>query len=185
MFRTATAAFCLMAASTFAASADDVTDTLESALKAYEEGDIKYALEELEYAKQLISAMKTDALSAFLPEAPDGWTREVNSDANAGLAFLGGGVGAEAEYRSDNDRFTISITADNPMVGAMAGMFSNAGVMGVKMERVGRQKFMNQDGELTGLIDNRILVQASGAAVEMMLPLLELIDYKALEDFGG
>ncbi len=75
------------------ARADEVSDTLESALSAYNEGDIQYALEELEFAKQLIMALKTDALSAFLPEAPNGWAREVNSEMNSSLAFMGGGTG--------------------------------------------------------------------------------------------
>ena len=165
--------------------ADEVSDTLESALNAYNDGDIKYALEELEYAKQLITAMKTDALSGFLPPAPEGWTREVNTEMNAGLAFMGGGVGAEAEYSSDSGRFSVTIMADNPMVGAFAGMLGNAAVMGAKLERVGRMKYMNQDGELSGLVDNRILIQAKGAPVEVMIPLLEQIDVRALADFGG
>jgi hypothetical protein len=179
----ATTALILITAT--AAGADEVTDTLESAMNAYKEGDIKYALEELDYAKQLIMAMKTDALSAFLPEAPDGWTREVNSEMNASLAFMGGGTGAEAEYSMGDQRFTITIMADNPMIAAFAGMIGNAGVMGAKLERVGRMKYMNQDGELSGLVDNRILIQAKGAPVEVMIPLLKQIDVKALEDFGG
>src|SRR6056297_2989270 len=79
-------------------AADEITDTLDSAKQAYEEGDVAYALEELEYAKQQMLALKTDALSAYLPPAPDGWSREMNTDMNAGLAMMGGGVGAEAEY---------------------------------------------------------------------------------------
>ncbi|WP_300512666.1 hypothetical protein [Aliiroseovarius sp.] len=171
--------------STIAARADEVSDTLESALAAYNEGDIQYALEELEYAKQLIAAMKTDALSAFLPAAPDGWTREVNSEMNAGLAFMGGGIGAEADYSRDGQTFSITIMADNPMIAAFAGMIGNAGMMGAKLERVGRMKYMNQDGELSGLVDNRILIQAKGAPVDVMIPVLKAIDVKALEDFGG
>ena len=64
-------------------------------------------------------------------------------------------------------------------------MLSNAAMLGMKLERVGREKFMNDDGELTGLIDNRILIQAEGAPIEVMIPVLEAIDFKALEDFGG
>ena len=74
--------------------------------------------------------------------------------------------------------------ANNPMVTAFGGMIGNAALLGVKLERVGREKFMNDEGELTGLIDNRILVQADGADVALMIELLETIDFKALEDFG-
>ncbi len=98
--------------------ADEISDTLQSALDAYEEGDAQYALEELDYARQLLLALKTDALVEFLPAAPDGWTREVNTEMNTGLAMMGGGTGAEATYEGDGQRVTITIMADNPMVGS-------------------------------------------------------------------
>ncbi len=165
-------------------AADEITDTLDSAKQAYEDGDVAYALEELEYARQQMLALKTDALSAYLPPAPDGWTREISSDMNAGLAMMGGGVGAEAEYSGDGQSFTIRLMADNPMVGAMAGMIGNAGLMGATIVRVGRQKYMRQDDQMSALIDHRILVQAEGAPQEIMLPFLEAIDYRALSGFG-
>lgn len=167
-----------------AVQADDVTDTLQSALDAYEEGDLQYALEELDYAKQLMLTMKTDALSGFLPEAPEGWTREVNSEINASLGMMGGGVGAEAEYTGDGDSFTVTILADNPMVGAMSAMIANAAAMGMKVERIGREKFAVQDDTVQGLIDSRILVKAEGGEVATMLKLLEEIDYRELGRFG-
>lgn len=166
------------------AAADEVSDTLKSALTAYEEGDVQYALEELEYAKQLMQSMKTADLAKFLPEAPDGWTREVSTEMNAGMAMFGGGAGAEATYSDGTEEFTITIMADNPMVGALSGMMTNAGLMGMKLERVGRQKYLNQDGELSGIVDGRILIQASGADPEVMKPLLSEIDHRGLEDFG-
>ncbi|WP_375173845.1 hypothetical protein [Pseudooceanicola sp.] len=167
-----------------AAQADEVTDTLQSALEAYEEGDLQYALEELDYAKQLMLTMKTDALSGFLPAAPDGWTREVNSEINASLGMMGGGVGAEAEYSGGGDSITLTILADNPMVGAMSAMIGNAAAMGMKVERIGREKFAVQDGTVQGLIDSRILVKAEGGDMDMMLKLLEEIDYRELGRFG-
>lgn len=178
-----TAAIFLTAA-TFA-RADEVSDTLQSAMDAYAEGDLQYALEELEFAKQLMLTQKTDALTVFLPDAPDGWTRELNTEINATLGMMGGGVGAEAEYSNDNDSFVLSIYADNPMVGAMGAMISNAAAMGMKVERVGREKFAVQDDTVQGLIDNRILVKAEGGDVAMMLSLLEQIDFRALGQFGN
>ena len=168
-----------------AASADEITDALTSAIEAYEEGDVKYALEELEYAKQLMAAMKADELVSFLPDPPEGWSREVSTEMGAGLAMMGGGTGAEAEYSKDGEEaFTITLMADNPMVGAMAGMLGNAAAIGARIERVGRQKMMVQDGEITGLVDSRILVQAKGGDPELMLGVLKTIDYRALADFG-
>lgn len=173
-----------LAISVSTAQADDITEALESAIQAYEDGDTQYALEELEFAKQLLQAMKTDELVQFLPDAPDGWSREVNTEMNAGLAFMGGGSGAEATYDGDGQSITITMMADNPMVAGMAGMIGNAGLMGAQVERLGRQKFMIMEGEISGLVDNRILIQASGGDVDDMLELLETMDFRALGKFG-
>jgi len=165
-------------------SADEITEALQSAIEAYEEGDTQYALEELDYAKQLLMAQKTDALVEFLPAAPEGWSREVNTEMNAGLAMMGGGTGAEATYEGEGQRITVTVMADNPMVSGMAGMISNAALLGAKIERLGREKFMVQDGEVNGLIDKRILVKAEGGEVETMLALLETMDFRGLKRFG-
>ena len=183
MFRATLYGLALLAL-TSPALADEVSDTLSSALQAYEDGDITYAIEELDYAKQLLQAMKTDVLSTLLPEAPDGWTREVSDEMGQGLAMLGGGVGAEATYTMDDQSFTITFMANNPMVAAFGGMIGNAGLLGGKMVRVGREKFLDSDGELSALIDNRILVQATGADQDVMVPVLETIDFNALKDFS-
>ena len=171
-----------------ATHADEVSDTLRSALESYEAGDVAYALQELAYAQQLMMAMKADGLAAFLPPAPDGWTMEVNTEMNAALAMMGGGTGAEGRYSNGTDSFTLTLTADSPMVGMMAGMFGNPAVLaagGAKTVRVGRERFIDQDGQLSGLIANRILVQATGATPEVMLPVVETIDFGGLAGFGG
>lgn len=166
------------------AQADDVTDLMNSAMQAYSDGDIQYALDELEMARQKLLAMKTASLGAFLPAAPDGWTREDNGDMNTGLAMMGGGVGAEATY-TDADGSTVKITlmADNPMVMGMSGMIANAAVMGMKTERIQRQKFAVQDNQMMALIANRILVQADGDP-EKARPLLEMMDLEGMSSFG-
>ena len=166
--------------------ADEVTDTLSAALQAYEDGDIDYAIEELDYARQLLQDLSAQALTAFLPEAPAGWTREISeAGTNAGLAMLGGGVAAEAVYTDGSDRFTLSLMADNPMVAGFAPMIASAGMLGLKMHRVGAEKFYENDDQLLALVDNRILVQAEGAPADVMIGVLEKIDFAALEGFGG
>ncbi len=182
-FKTVLVAGAMVVAVSQSARADEVSDTIKSALAAYEEGDIQYALEELEYAKGLLAAMKTDALTLFLPQAPEGWTREISTDISAGLAMIGGGSGVEATYSNGSEEFTITIMVNSPMAAMMGGMLANAGAMGLEVKRVGRQKFVLQDGELSGLVGTA-LVQASGADAELMLDVLKDIDFKALKDFG-
>ncbi len=179
---TATAATLFLAGP---AASDDVTTAIESALQAYKDGDRQYALEELAYATQLLKAMKTEDLSTFLPSAPDGWAREVDTEFASSLPFMGGGVGASADYSGGGPSFTVTLMADNPMVASMAPMLANAGLMGGRMIRVGREKFVAQDGEIMGLVGNRVLIQVSGGDPELVVPMLESMDMAGLATFGS
>lgn len=179
----------LLAAMSTAVRADDVSETLANALKAYEAGDIKYALEEIAYAEQLLKDMQAGELEAFLPLAPEGWAREIDEGAAAGFGMMGG-TGVVATYKSETDskieQFTFTIMMDSPMVAGMAGLFGNAALMGSqgKLVRVGREKFLKQEDKLMGLIDGRVLIQVEGGQSEMVIPMLESIDLRALGRFG-
>lgn len=186
MFRLSIATLATLSVLSAPAFADEIAETIQSALDAYTAGDIKYATEELAFAQQQLQALKTDGLSAFLPEAPEGWTRTINTEMNAGLAMMGGGTGTEATYQGTDQSFTLTITADNPMVGTFAAMFGNSVMMASmgKITRVGREKFVDQDGSLTGVVDDRILIQAQGAPVDAMVPVLATMDFATLASFG-
>lgn len=169
-------------------AADEISDAIESALEAYQDGDVQYSIEELNFALQLLKEMKAQNLSAFLPEAPEGWTREIDPQAAASLGVMGGGTGAQAEYTDGVTSFTITIMADNPMVAAMSGLLGNPAMVsasGGKLVRVGREKFVAQDDQLSGLIGNRVLVQAKGGEQTMVVALLETMDLRGLAAFGS
>lgn len=180
----ATAALVLAAPMT--ASADEISDTITSALEAYEAGDIRYALDELAYATQLLNELRAEGLSTFLPEPMAGWTRELDEDVGTSMGFMGGGSIAQAEYSGPGDSFTITLMADNPMVASMGAMLGNPQIMASmgRVERINRVSFLNQDGDLSGLIANRILVQAEGGETETMIAHLEMMDFGAMQDFG-
>lgn len=189
------ASFVVLALATGPALPDEVTEAIDSAREAYEAGDIRYATDELNFALQLLGEMKAGSLQSFLPEPLEGWTRELDDGASASMAMMGGGVVAEARYTDDPTRdaegektFSITLVADNPMVGAMSGMLGNVAMItasGAKMVRVGREKFLDQDGELTGLIGNRVLVQAKGNDPDVIIAHLETMDFRALANFGN
>jgi hypothetical protein len=102
-----------------------------------------------------------------------------------GLAFMGGGVGAGADYEGpDGETVSMSLMADNPMVASMAGMIANAAMMGMTVERVERQRIALQDDQAMALIGNRVLLQAEGAAPEVLMSLIEQVDFDALTGFG-
>ncbi|MEM9099103.1 MAG: hypothetical protein AAGC79_11325 [Pseudomonadota bacterium] len=169
------------------AQADEITDTIQAALEAYEAGDIKLAKEELDFASQLLSQIKATGLTAFLPEPMDGWTQqEVDTQASAALAF-GGGLVANAVYENGGKSVDMTLMADSPMVTAMAAALGNVAIMGSmgQVKRVNGQRLVvTPDGEIQSLIDGKVLVQISGtAAVEEKLAYFEALDAEGLADF--
>lgn len=180
----ATIAACLLPAPVLA---DDITDALNAAIAAYEDGEVQDALAEIAYATQLLNALQSQGLASFLPEPLDGWTRELSENPAQGLGFMGGGSAAEATYTGPGGSFTIMMVADNPMVAAMGGMLGNPTLMATmgRIQRISGESFLDSDGELSALIGNRVLIQASGAATDVMVDHLEQVDFGSLEDFGG
>jgi len=69
-------AVAALAWGTSPASADEVSDTIRSALDAYDEGDTTYATRQLDFALQLLNDMQAGDMQSFLPEPLDGWTLE-------------------------------------------------------------------------------------------------------------
>lgn len=166
--------------------ADEFSETIELVLEAYEDGDINSAKEEMDYALQLLQEMQGAEFVHYLPEALSGWTRELGeSDEAAAMAMFGGGVAATGVYSNGSDSFEITIMADNNIVASMGMMLSNTATMAMmgKLVRVNREKFVNADGEIQGMVGN-VLIQTSGSASEDdVIAHLEEIDFKALEDY--
>ena len=188
-FKTLLVAFTIALAAAGSARADEVTDTLNSALQAYEEGDISYALDELEYARQLLSALKTDALEQFLPPAPEGWTRKnsENNDVSTAMSMMGGnGAIVAADYSNGDEYFTLTIMLDSPMMAMTSGMIANAAAMGFTIVRIGREKFVDQDGSLMGLVGGRVMIQVDyNSDRDVVVETLKNIDFRALKSFEG
>ena len=168
------------------AQADEFTETLDAVGQAYAEGDLTAASEELSYASQLLQRMKGEAFAGLLPEPIEGWTREVDMEANAAVGMFGGGVSATGEYQGPDGRFKITMMADNPSMMSMVGMFSNPQLMASMGEvfRIQRQTFVvTESGEISGVVGGRILIQASGSAPrEAIVAHLETLDFGALSN---
>ncbi len=180
------AAFLAAAAATPAA-ADEIEDALKLALEAYQAGDINGAKEEVEFASALLSQLKAEGLSAYLPPALPGWTRQDGGDQSAGMAAFGGGMAVSATYTRDQDRIEVQLMAGGQMVTSMAAMFGNAAMMSSMgtVKRINREKVViSQSGDVQALIDNRIFVQISGRAPEAdKEAYFAALDTRALEDF--
>lgn len=179
-------AVAALAWATSPATADEVSDTIQSALDAYNEGDTAYATRQLDFALQLLNDMQAGDMQSFLPEPLDGWTREIDTDP-ASIVNIMGGTGALASYTSDNATFTIALMMDSPMVAAMAPLLSNptmAAASGGRIVPVGREQFVSLEGDLNGLVGGRVFIQAGGEESDSMVAHLETMDFRALSQFG-
>lgn len=169
------------------AAADEISDTIEAALEAYQAGDTKLAKEELDFAAQLLSQLKAEGLTGFLPAPLDGWTRDDTESQASGAAAFGGGQMASASYSNGSQDMEIRLMADNPMVAAMAATLGNSAMMAAlgTVKRVNRQKLVvTPDGSVQALIDGRILLQVDGSAsVEDKLAHVEAMDLDGLKAF--
>lgn len=178
---------CATLGLTQAASADEFTDVLADAIASYEAGEFSAAREDLDYAMKLLGELKSEGLSKFLPEALPGWER---SDAEAegigaGLGMFGGGTAAAATYSNPDGSLTISLVADSPMLSSFSAMISGlSAASGGRPMRIQRVQFVDNDGEMQGMVDNRILVSVSGdASVESKKAYLEAMDLTGLRDY--
>lgn len=171
----------------FPAVADDFTETVESALEAYKESDIKGARQELDFAIKLLDSMKSAELAKLLPEALPGWTRTITEDqegAGMAMAMFGGGTTATADYTDGSTSMSITLIADSPMVSGLGGMFAGLAGAAGKPVRIKRTQFAVNDGELQGVVENRVMVSVSGdASEEAKVAQVEAMDFDALGRF--
>jgi len=170
------------------ALADEFTDTLDSAITAYNHGDVAGAQQDVEYAGKLLTAMKAEGLAKFLPAAQDGWTRADQNVEEAGgvMAMIGGGTTTGATYKkADGTEMTITLVANSPMVSGIAAMIGGMASMGGgKPMRIERTEFANNDGELQGVVDGKVMITVAGdATVEDKTAYLEAMDFKGLAEF--
>lgn len=170
------------------AFADPVTDRIDAARAAYEAKDLKTAGAELAAASKAIADMKAGLLAQSLPAAPEGWTQTINADYQANLAMAGGGTGAEATYSTqDGTTVTVNMMMDSPLMAMMMGMFGNPQMLAMmgKTVEVNGATLLDQDNSLTTVVDNRILVNISGATVDQLLPFAQAMDFTALAGFDA
>ncbi|PTE13962.1 hypothetical protein [Pseudogemmobacter blasticus] len=170
------------------ARADAVSDALDAAQAAYAAGDLTATSHGIAEASAALSALQSAELLALLPPAPDGWTRTENTDMTASMIVVGGGSGIEATYTTpEGVTFTLVILADNPMVTSVKEMFANEMLVTMMggAKPIGGASYLAQDERsLMTLVDDRLIVQASGAPVAVMEPVLARIDHAALAAYG-
>jgi len=153
-----------------ASVADDVTETIDEALAAYKKGDYTQAVEDLNYAAELIRQKKGENLKDYLPAPLEGWKASEAESQTAGAAMMGGGTVVQRRYTRGDSSVEVQYITDSPMMQTVAMMLGNpmfAGGAG-KMTRINRQKAMieydkqQKSGQIQMVVGDKYLIIVSG-----------------------
>ena len=182
-------AAALLLAGALPAAADEFTDTVDSALSAYRDNDVKGAREELDYAINLLDVDEV------------GEPGEVPARGAAGLDPRGGRRGdaerpawrwrcsaaappASATYSNGTADMTITLVADLPMVSGLGAIFSGmAAPAAASRSASSAPSSPMNEGDLQGVVDSRVMVSVSGRPPGEKQAQLEAMDFEALSDF--
>jgi hypothetical protein len=175
--------------------ADEVTDQLDEARKAYEAGELRNAVQTLQFAVASIQEKINLDLLKLLPEPLAGWQADEPQAQSAGMAAMIAGTNLTRRYfRDGGGEVEVSIMADSPLMPMMTMMLSNPMMMqtnpGTRVYTHGGQRGMMQHEkdsdkwEISLLVGGKILVKVDGSGLQDKAPVeayLEAIDFDAVQ----
>ena len=160
-------AFALLGVLTIPAFADDITEAMDQARKAYQAGDLTNAKQSLDLASELIGQKNAESFGALLPNPLPGWKAEKAQTTAMGMAGFGASVASRGYQNAKGDNVEVQITGDSAMVSQIAAFLNNpalAGAMG-KLVRIGSQRgIQDNDGNVKMIVANKFLVSVEGSA---------------------
>jgi hypothetical protein len=151
-------------------AADDVLDTIDDAVAAYKSGNYSQAVEDLNYASELIRQKKGENLKDYLPAPLAGWKASEAESQTASTAMMGGGTVVQRRYTKGDSSVEVQIITDSPMMQTVAMMIGNPMFMGGggKMTRINRQKAIieydkqQHSGQIQMVAGEKYLIIVSG-----------------------
>jgi hypothetical protein len=189
LFKTVLCGAALTLASHLAA--DEITDQVDIGVQAYKAGEMRQAIQELQYAIAQIQEQLDSQYTKLMPEPLEGWSAQEAQSQSAGMSMMGGGTQVSRDYNKNggNESVRIQVMADSPFLQAMSMMLSNPMMMqsdpSSKLYRHGRHRGMikhqrnSNQWEISLMVANRIMVQVSGNGLESEAPLEDYL--KALD----
>ena len=187
-FRLGFAALLLIGCCAQGARADDVTDQINEALKAYQNHDAQTALAALDAAANLLRQARAESFKALLPAAPSGWTADDGEATAVGAAMLGGGTTASRKYHNGDQQVDVQIMANSPMLQGMAALIGSpfAAATGMKTVVVAgrRLSYAPDENSYITLVGNKVIVKVTGnkgVADAVLKSFIGAIDFAAIE----
>lgn len=168
------------------AVADEVRDSIQEALAAYEKNDLAAAKQALDYASELINQKNAEDLGAVLPKPMAGWTADDLETSNA-AAGLFGGTRVARSYNKSGARVAVQVLTDSPMLASWMPMLANPKIAAAvgKLTKVSKYRAMQtKKGQLILVVANRYLIIVDGSgSFEDKTAYAEAIDFNKLEAF--
>lgn len=156
----------LLTVAALTAGADEITDAIDQARKAYQSGDLGEAKQQLDTASQLIGQKNAEGFAALLPKALPGWKQEKTDTASMGTTMFGASMATGRYTNAKGEDIEVQITGDSAMIAPLAAVFANpqfAGAMG-KLVRVGNQRaIVTKEGDVQMVVNNKFLVAVQGS----------------------
>jgi len=183
------------------ALADEISDTIETAKKLYQEGKYSEASGELQFALGQIQNLQAEQLKKLLPDSLPGWTAKEASASAGTMGLFGAGITASKTYTKEDTRESIEveILTESPLLQSVMMFLTNpmmlAGQPDTKLVRIkgekGLEKFsaQNKQGELSVILDGKTLVTVRGSRItdkEILYKYMEKVDFEAIKKaFAG
>ena len=178
----------LAAAIPSAAHADDVTDQINEALKAYQNHDTQGAIAALDAAENMVREARADELKKLLPPVPAGWSADNAESSSVGTAMMGGGTTASRVYHLDAQQVEVEIMGDSPMLQGLATLLGSpfAAAGGMKTVVIGgrRMSYAENDNSYMALVSGKVIVKVSGnkeTPDPTLKSFVQAIDFAAIE----
>lgn len=152
---------------TMPAYADDITDAIEQARKAYSAGDMAGAKQSLDLASQLVGQKNAEGFGALLPAPLAGWKAEAVETSSLGQVGFGASTARRVYTNAKGDNVEVQITGDSAMIMQFATFLNNPGIAGTmgKIIKVGDQRaIQTREGDVHVVVANKFLVTVTGSA---------------------
>ena len=164
------------------AGADEVSDQIEAAKKAYAAGELRSAVDTLNFAVAKIQEQMTANLMKLLPDPLDGWTAEDGTSQTGGVAAMITGTTMSRRYtRPDGAEVTLNLMADSPMMPMLTMAMSMPFVMQSNQDMktysfkgyrgMVEHAADSTDYEVTLMVGSRLVIQGKGSKLADIKPI--------------
>jgi hypothetical protein len=175
--------------------ADDFTDQLEEAKKAYAKGDYATAGSALDSASGLVREKRVEQWKKTFPEPLSGWKADEPSGQSMGAAMFGGGTAVTRTYSKGDASVEISLMTDSPMMAMMSGMMGGMGAAmmggdgGMKQLVIDGRKVIYDKSQTTYMttVANKVMISVKGSDADdqALRDYLKAVKYAEIEKMAA